>query len=133
MVKQLTSLTIMVRNQDEALRWYVEKLGFEKRDDTRTETSRWLTIGVPGQKHPTIALIEPTTKQHGAVAAKAMESQIGKNPTWVLQVEDCRKLVYKLLKEGVKVVSEPKNEPWGVHSLIEDLYGNLFDINQPWK
>ena len=133
MLKQLKSLTIVVRKQDEALRWYTEKLGFEKRDDSRSGGVRWLTIGIPGQKNPTIALIEPSVRQHGAEAAKAMETQIGRNPTWVLEVADCRKLVYGLMREGVKVRTESKNEPWGVHALIEDLYGNLFDLTQPWE
>jgi hypothetical protein len=133
MVKQLKCLTIMVRKQDEALRWYTQKLGFEKRDDSRSGSSRWLTIGIPGQRNPVFSLVEPSVKEHGADAAKAMEAQIGRSPTWVLEVEDCRKLVYGLMREGVKVRTEPKNEPFGVHALIEDLYGNLLDLTQPWE
>ena len=52
-------LCAMVGDQDEAIAWYTEKLGFEQRDDTTFGDFRWVTVGVPGQPELEIALMEP--------------------------------------------------------------------------
>jgi predicted enzyme related to lactoylglutathione lyase len=130
MVTQLSYVTVIVRDYDEALNWYENRLGLEKRMDIKNGDIRWLTVGVQGQKSPEIILQKPTVSEYDKSTQELKLSQIGKNPTWILAVDDCRTTVAELRSRGVDIVEEPKESPWGISALIRDLYGNLFSLNQ---
>jgi catechol 2,3-dioxygenase-like lactoylglutathione lyase family enzyme len=128
MVDQLQFVTILVRDQDEAVEWYTEKLGMEKRLDIPLGYSRWLTVGFPGHKFPEIILQKPTVEEHGQEAFDRKSAQIGNGTTWVMAVTDCKSTVEMLRQRGVNIVEEAKTEWWGTMALIKDLYGNLFSL-----
>lgn len=130
MAMLLNYVTIIVRDYDEALNWYVNQLGLEKRMDLKNGDIRWLTVGFPGQKSPEIILQKPTVSEYDKAVQDRKLSQIGNNPTWILAVDDCRQTVADLKSRGVNVVEEPKESKWGISALISDLYGNLFSLNQ---
>jgi predicted enzyme related to lactoylglutathione lyase len=128
MVDQLKFVTIIVRDQDEALEWYAEKLGMEKRLDIPLGDTRWLTIGFPNHSFPEVILQKPSLAEHGQEVFDQKMAQIGNGTTWVLSVTDCKKTVETLRLRGVTIVEEPETQWWGTMALIQDLYGNSFSL-----
>lgn len=128
MIDQLKFVTIMVRDQDEALDWYTHKLGMEKRLDIPLGSTRWLTVGFPKHEFPEIILQQPNLEEHGQEAYDKKMAQIGMATTWVLSVTDCKGTVEELRRRGVTIVEEPQTLWWGTMALIKDLYGNLFSL-----
>jgi predicted enzyme related to lactoylglutathione lyase len=128
MIDQLQFVTIIVRDQAEALAWYTEKLGMEKRLDIPLGSSRWLTVGFPGHAFPEIILQQPSLEEHGEAHYRKKLSQIGQATTWVLSVTDCNGTVETLRARGVEIVEEAEALWWGTMALIKDLYGNLFSL-----
>jgi len=135
LITKLSIVTILVRDQDEALKWYTEKLGFEKRDDNSATVPgyRWLTVAPKGQKELMIVLSKPRSEE----AMQQVGGQPGPkgNPeaTWVFETDDCRKTWEELKGKGVRVLGEPVERPYGVEAGFEDLYGNVFWMIEPWQ
>jgi catechol 2,3-dioxygenase-like lactoylglutathione lyase family enzyme len=125
---RLACITIWVRDYDEALRFYTEKLGFEKKmDETFGPGARWLTVSPKGQDMQ-IVLQKPEPAMHGEARAKEMSERVGKNPTGVLATDDFQKAYETLLARGVKFSSPPKEMQWGKQAVLEDLYGNAYAL-----
>ena len=117
-------VTIFVRDQDEALQFYTEKLGFEKRaDDARTMLGfRWLTVAPTGQKEPEFVLLKAVEKEQ--------TEQVGKQSHLGFSTDDCRATYEALKARGVKFTSPPEDVGYGVQALFEDLYCNEFVLVQ---
>ncbi len=115
-----------VRDQEEALQFYVEKLGFEKRTDRSMGGRRWVTVA-PGEDHNLEIVLQPIDWFDGRERDKHA-AMLGKNPTIVLQVDDCRETYNSLLKHGVEFLQPPEERPYGLEALAKDLYGNMLDL-----
>lgn len=115
-VERVLTVTVAVDDQDRALAWYTEKLGFEKRLDREGPGFRWLTVGPKDQKDFEILL------------ASWYPDRVGKNAMWVLQVTDCRATCEELRRRGVAILEEPVEGPHRVEAVIEDLYGNQYEL-----
>ena len=123
MLTKLAVVTIIVRDQDEALQYYTEKLGLEKMDDVNFgEGNRWLTVTAPQQKDVQIFL-----QKADSFGVDATD-QVGKATMWAFNTDNCRETYDTLKERGVKFLSEPKEQPWGIEAVFEDLYGNKFSI-----
>lgn len=121
MLTKLAVVTILVRDQDEALAYYTETLGFEKMDDINFgEGNRWLTVMVKNQKDLQIFL-----QKADSFGVDAMD-QVGKATMWAFNTDNCRETYETLKGRGVKFLGEPKEQPWGIEATFEDLYGNKF-------
>jgi len=122
-ISKLTHVTIIVRNQDEALAWYQDKLGFEVATDDATTIpgSRWLTVSPKDQKDLEIVLFE---------AGEREQAWVGQGTLWVLATDDCAKMCDELAAKGVNIVSPPQQRPWAIMATFEDLYGNPFNLMQ---
>ncbi len=132
MAMKLTHVTVVVKDQNEALKWYTEKLGFEKRaDDASTMPGyRWLTVSPPGQKDIEIILNKPPERVDEAhkEMVEAMMKTVGKNSTWVLWTDDCMKTYKELSAKGVKFTIPPEKQVFGVSAVFVDLYGNPYNL-----
>ena len=123
MLTKLAVVTILVRDQDEALRYYTEKLGLEKMDDMNFgEGNRWLTVTAPQQRDVQIFL-----QKADSFGVDATD-QVGKATRWAFNTDNCRETYETLKARGVKFLSEPKEQPWGIEASFEDLYGNQFSV-----
>ncbi len=132
MISKLAVVTILVRNQDDALKFYTEKLGFDMRSDQAFGPGmRWLTVAPRQQTEVEITLLQPNPVMHGEAHAQEMLAMVGKQPTWSYRTDDCRKEYETLLARGVKFVQEPQEQPYGIEAVFEDLYGNSFSLLQP--
>ena len=130
MITRLSHVTILVRDQDEALKWYTEKLGMEKRMDAPMGDERWLTVGIPGQRDLEIVLAKPCPGM-GRDSTDVLMGRIGQGPAWVLDTPDCRRTYDELTARGVAFTKPPDEADWGVYATFEDLYGNEFVLVEP--
>ena len=120
-------ITLLVEDFDEALSFYVEKLGFAKRQDTKFwGDNRWVTVSPKDQPEPELTFVLADTVEKKAAVGK----QAGDHVFMTLQTDDCRR-DYQIMKDkGVKFYGEPTDQMWGVEVVFEDLYGNLYDLVQ---
>lgn len=121
-ITKLSHVTIIVPDQNEALAWYTEKLGFEKRADDGGSMPgyRWLTVAPKGQQGLEIVLFQARDERE--------RSWVGQGTLWVLETDDCRTTCKELAARGVTVLSQPDQMPWGVSAIIQDLYGNPYNL-----
>ena len=127
MIERLSHVTIIVKEIDEALDFYTNKLGFVKvMDSSMGPGERWVTVAPKGQKDVEIVLQKPSPAMHGETEAKQMLGQIGKGTTWVFKVDSCKKTCDELRKKGVQIVKGPETLPFGIEAVFADLYGNRF-------
>lgn len=129
---QLTIISILVADQDEALRFYTEKLGLEKRSDISFGPGlRLLTVAPKGQKKPEIALAKPDVSLHGPEHVQQLMERVGQGLPWVFDTDDCHKTYERLLARGVKFISGPIKQLYGVEAIFADPYGNTFSLLEP--
>ena len=115
-IDKVSTFTIAVKDQEEALRWYTEKLGFNKRADFSGSGMRWLTIAPSKQVEVEFVL------------ASWFPDFVGRNAPCVLETEDCRDTVRMLKERGVRIQQEPTERPYGMEAVFEDLYGNAYAL-----
>ncbi|MBI2954788.1 MAG: VOC family protein [Chloroflexi bacterium] len=132
MITGLARVTILVWDQDEALAFYVEKLGLEKRADMVFGPGmRWLTVAPRDQKELEIVLLKPEMAMHGEEGARKLAERIGQSPPGVFFTDDCRATYETLRSRGVNFLRPPQEQMYGVEATFEDLYGNTFSLLQP--
>lgn len=124
-IQHISHVSIYVKDQDEALDWYTNKLGFKVCDDNSDLVPgfRWLTVS-PQDDNSTQIVLMPTREPGD-------EEKIGKNPVWVLTTDNCRADCDAFAEKGIAVIDPPNDLPWGVSALITDLYGNVFNLVEP--
>jgi catechol 2,3-dioxygenase-like lactoylglutathione lyase family enzyme len=130
MASKLSHFSLIVHNQDEALAFYTEKLGFvitEAHKAPDNKTWYWLTIAPTKNSAVSLSLLLPQTEEDRAIIGK----QSGSIPLFVLLVDDCHKAIAEFAAKGITIIKQPTNEFWGVDALIKDLYGNIIDVCQP--
>jgi catechol 2,3-dioxygenase-like lactoylglutathione lyase family enzyme len=127
MLTKLTHVTLFVKDQDEALKFYTQKLGFKIHTDAMFgETMRWLTITPATQSDMELSLMLAENADEKALIGK----QGGHKPLLAFACDDCEKTHETLKRNGVKIVSVPEAQPWGTSMAVEDLYGNQLYIVQ---
>ena len=136
MIKQLTNTQVWVHDQDEALAFYTEKLGFELREDvTVTELGnfRWLSVGVPGQPDVAITLMavpgppvfdEDTRKKILELVSKGAATGL------FFATDDIHGTYEELKSRGVEFQQEPTKQPYGIDAGLRDPSGNSMRVMQ---
>lgn len=117
---------IYVRDQDEALAFYVDKLGFRVHTDVRNGDYRWLTVQAPDQPAFQLGLYVPGPPVHDAATAQTMKAMVAKGamPPLVLAVDDCRAAYDRLLGLGVEFTQEPIDRYGNIDAGFRDPSGN---------
>jgi catechol 2,3-dioxygenase-like lactoylglutathione lyase family enzyme len=124
MITHVTHVTIWVKDQDAALKFYRDQLGFKViADDAITIPNYgWLSVTPQQQDRLQIVLNLATTPEQLA--------GVGKQGIFVFASNDIHADYAALKAKGVKIQSEPRENPWGSDFVFEDLYGNNFDVVQ---
>jgi len=117
---------IYVRDQDEALAFYVGKLGFEVHADMSNGPFRWLTVKHPEQPSFQLGLFTPGPPLHDAATAQTLREMVAKGamPPLVLMVDDCRAAYKRLQVLGVEFTQEPVERYGRVDAGFRDPSGN---------
>ncbi|MEU8081023.1 VOC family protein [Catellatospora citrea] len=133
MITKLNVASIYVLDQDEALDFYVGKLGLEKGNDVRQGSYRWLTVRVPGADGTEIALEQPGAPLHDEATTEQLRELITKGAMTglVLLADDVRGL-YENLKAGgfTDFTQEPTDHFYGTDMGLRDPFGNPVRILQ---
>ena len=123
---------LYVRDQDEALAFYVEKLGFRVHTDVRNGDYRWLTVQHPEQPSLQLGLFAPGPPALDAATAQAVRALVAKGamPPLVLQVDDCRAACERMRERGVELTQEPVDRYGTVDAGFRDPSGNGWKMIQ---
>lgn len=117
---------LYVRDQDEALDFYVGKLGFRVHTDAKNGDYRWLTVQHPEQPSFQLGLFTPQAPMHDAATAQTLREMVAKGamPPLVLIVDDCRAAHQRMQARGVEFTQEPVDRYGAVDASFRDPSGN---------
>lgn len=132
MIKRIALVTVWVLDQDRAKEFYVNTLGFELRHDERVGNFRWLTVGPQGQDVELVLM--PTTANpymdEGAVSTLRGMVEKGLLGPGGLTTDDIQATYDELTSKGVKFAFPPKEQPYGIETILIDDSGNRFSLVQ---
>ena len=130
MAQSLAHIALVVRDYDEALAFYVGKLGFTLVEDSYQpeQDKRWVVIAPPGAPagSSTILLARAATPEQAAFIG----NQAGGRVFLFLRTDDFERDHKAMLAAGITFVREPAHQPYGTVAVFEDLYGNRWDLIQ---
>lgn len=123
---------VYVDDQDEALAFYVGKLGFTVHTDVRNGAYRWLTVQHPQQPSFQLGLFTPGPPTHDAATAQTLLAMVAKGamPPLVWNVADCRATCAQLRERGVEFTQEPVERYGNVDAGFRDPAGNGWKMIQ---
>jgi catechol 2,3-dioxygenase-like lactoylglutathione lyase family enzyme len=126
---------LYVRDQDEALSFYVDKLGFRVRTDMKNGDYRWLTVQHPEQPSFQLGLFAPGPPVLDEATAQSVRAIVAKGamPPLVLVVDDCRAACEQMRSRGVEFTQEPVDRYGTVDAGFRDPSGNGWKIIQARK
>ena len=123
---------LYVRDQDEALAFYVDKLGFRVLANVRNGDYRWLSVQHPEHASFQLCLFRPGPPVHDAATARALQEMVAKGamPPLVLMVDDCRAAFERMRASGVEFTQEPVDRYGNVDAGFRDPSGNGWKMVQ---
>jgi len=133
MLSSINISHVFVSDQDQALDFYVGKLGLEVNDDMDLGFMRWLTVRVPGHPERYILLEKPGPPAIDEAAAGQIRELIAKGAsgfTIGFTTDDCRGLYKELVAKGVEFTQEPVEQFYGIDMGIRDPFGNHIRVVQ---
>ena len=127
MRRRLDLIALVVKDYDEAIDFYCNKLGFRLVEDTvQTPDKRWVVVS-PGEESCNLLLAKAATDEQ----QRSVGNQTGGRVFLFLNTDNFERDYQKLIQEGIEFVRPPKNEPYGTVAVFKDLYGNLWDLIEP--
>jgi catechol 2,3-dioxygenase-like lactoylglutathione lyase family enzyme len=129
MRQTIIHVAIVVRDYDEAIQFYCEKLHFTLMEDTYQpeQDKRWVVVAPPGSRGTSLLLARASTPEQSGFIG----NQTGGRVFLFLSTDDFWRDYNEMLSVGIHFVREPKEAPYGTVAVFEDLYGNLWDLIQP--
>ena len=129
MKQSLGLVSLVVRDYDEALSFFVGKLGFSLVEDTIVpeQSKRWVVVSPPGASESRLLLAKASSPEQESRVGQ----QTGGRVFLFLHTDDFWRDYEQYTAKGVEFVRPPKEEPYGVVAVFKDLYGNLWDLLQP--
>jgi catechol 2,3-dioxygenase-like lactoylglutathione lyase family enzyme len=134
MLNSISLSQIFVLDQDEALDFYVGKLGLEVKTDQDLGFMRWLTVGLPGEPGREILLETPGPPAMDDATAQQVRELVTKGATggWIgFRTDDVKQTYEELLAKGVEFTQEPVERDYGTDCGLRDPFGNAIRIVQP--
>ncbi|MBB5925537.1 VOC family protein [Streptomyces echinatus] len=128
-MRRVALVTLVVREYDEAIRFYTEALGFRLAEDApRPDGSRWVVVEPGGDDHGTGLLLARAKDEDQRARAG---DQTGGRVGFFLHTDDFARDHARMAAAGVTFLEEPRHEPYGTVAVFQDLYGNRWDLLQP--
>lgn len=125
MNQKLAHIALIVRDYDEAINFYVDKLNFNLIEDTKlNEDKRWVLIAPKGSNNCNLLLAKAANDEQKS----RIGNQTGGRVFLFLNTDDFKRDYSNLLYNNINIIREPKVEPYGKVCVFEDLYGNLWDL-----
>jgi catechol 2,3-dioxygenase-like lactoylglutathione lyase family enzyme len=128
LTQRIVAFALLVRDYDEAIAYFVERLGFRLlEDERRTAEKRWVRIAPPGADETGLLLARAATPAQQA----AVGNQSGGRVLFLLHTDDFDRDYSAMKSKGIEFTEEPRNESYGRVVVFKDLYGNKWDLIQP--
>lgn len=126
MRQSIVHVALVVRDYDEAIRFYTDKLDFTVVEDTYQpqQDKRWVLIAPPGSNGPALLLARASAPEQERVVG----NQTGGRVFLFLSTDDFWRDFNRMTARGITFVRPPKVESYGTVAVFEDLYGNLWDL-----
>ena len=126
MKQSIVHVALVVRDYDDAIRFFAEKLKFTVIEDTYQpeQNKRWVLIAPPGSEGSALLLARASTPEQD----RFVGNQTGGRVFLFLSTDDFWRDYHRMISEGITFVREPKVESYGTVAVFEDLYGNLWDL-----
>jgi catechol 2,3-dioxygenase-like lactoylglutathione lyase family enzyme len=130
MNQHIAHIALVVRDYDEAINFYCNKLEFELKEDTMmSETKRWVIVQPKGEGHCSLLLARAV----GDEQQSRIGNQAGGRVFLFLYTDNFWRDFNNYTSRGLEFVREPKEEPYGTVAVFKDLYGNLWDLIEQKK
>jgi len=128
MQQTIAHVALVVRDYDEALAFYVGKLGFRVVEDKEQpeQDKRWVVVSPPGSTSTSLLLARAAKPEQAAFIG----NQAGGRVFLFLSTDDFWRDYHRMVAAGVRFVRLPSEEPYGTVAVFEDLYGNRWDLLQ---
>jgi uncharacterized glyoxalase superfamily protein PhnB len=129
MKQSIFLVALVVRDYDEAINFYTEKLNFTLIEDTYQpeQDKRWVVVAPPGSNGMKLLLARASKSEQEPFVG----NQTGGRVFLFLNTDDFWRDYRKMISAGITFVREPKSEPYGTVAVFKDLYGNLWDLVGP--
>ncbi len=130
MEQKIAHITLVVRNYDEAIDFYVNKLNFDLLEDTKLDANkRWVLVAPKGNKSASLLLAQAANEKQ----KESIGNQTGGRVFLFLYTDDFNRDYQNLLDNNIEIERDPKTESYGTVAVFKDLYGNLWDLIEPKK
>ena len=129
MNQSIIHVALVVRDYDEAIEFYCQKLHFTLVEDSYQpeQDKRWVVVAPPGSTATQLLLAQASTPEQEAFIG----NQTGGRVFLFLNTDDFWRDYNDMRASGINFVREPKDAPYGTVAVFEDLYGNLWDLIEP--
>ncbi len=128
MNRKIAHIALIVKDYDEAINFYVNKLKFNLIEDIALDQNkRWVLVSPNSERGSSLLLAEASN----SVQEKAIGNQSGGCVFLFLYTDDFERDFKNLLDNNIEIEREPVEEPYGIVAVFKDLYGNLWDLIQP--
>ncbi len=129
MKQSIAMVSLVVREYDEALEFFVGKLGFSLIEDTYIpeQDKRWVVVAPPGDAATRLLLARASNEEQRS----RIGNQTGGRVFFFLHTDNFARDNEAYRAKGIVFVREPKEEVYGTVAVFKDLYGNLWDLVQP--
>ena len=129
MKQSIGLVSVVVREYDEAIQFYVDKLGFTLVVDEfiPAQQKRWVVVAPPGSDGCQVLLARASTDEQSGFVG----NQTGGRVFLFLYTDDFWRDYHSYIEKGIEFVRPPKTESYGTVAVFKDLYGNLWDLLQP--
>ena len=126
MKQAITHVALVVRDYDEAIDFFTNKLNFVLLDDTYQpeQDKRWVVVAPPGSTETTLLLAKASNPEQESIIG----SQTGGRVFLFLNTDDFQRDYSEMKSKGIEFTREPKQLEYGTVAVFKDLYGNLWDL-----
>ncbi|MHB8931600.1 MAG: VOC family protein [Melioribacteraceae bacterium] len=127
MKQQIGSVTFLVKDYDEAIEFFVNKLQFDLIEDSQlNETKRWVVVSPKGSSGTSLLLAKATTEEQ----ERSVGNQTGGRVAFFLHTDNFNRDYERMMNIGVNFLENPREEKFGRVVIFQDLYGNKWDFIQ---
>jgi catechol 2,3-dioxygenase-like lactoylglutathione lyase family enzyme len=124
---RIAHVALVVRDYDEAIAWFTQKLGFRLVEDTKlSDTKRWVLVAPPGDHGTSLLLARGASETQLASVGNQTGGRVG----FFLQTDDFARDHRTLLARGVEFIESPRTEEYGTVAIFKDVSGNKWDLIQ---
>ena len=126
MKREIIHVALVVRDYDEAIDFFTNRLDFVLIEDTYIpdQDKRWVVVAPPGSTGTSVLLARPSTPHQESFIG----NQTGGRVTFFLSTDDFWRDYQRMISRGIRFVRQPQDEVYGTVAVFEDLYGNLWDL-----